>query len=376
MSESASPLTPPFRAEHIGSLLRPAALLDARERRDAGNITEQELRAVEDDCIRDVVALQENAGLQVITDGEFRRGTYSDSFTKSGITGVSVRVTEDTGWSESETHGHRTAQNIPCVVDKIQWAGEQNAKNFAYLKSLTSRTPKVTIPGPAYVHYRAGRANISSDIYPDLDNFWSDMVSAYHQEMRALADAGCTYLQIDETSLVKLGDPRVRQLLIERGDTWDGLLKTYIEAVNAVVAGAPDGLSVGIHICRSQNPKWQADIGYDPIALALFNDMKVGFYFLEYDNERAGSFEPLAHVPKGKRVVLGIVGSHKPELETADYVKSRIEEATKYISLDQLALSPQCGFATGADMANPAALKLQADKLALVVAVSREVWGD
>lgn len=376
MSDSASPLNPPFRAEHIGSLLRPAELLDARERRDAGNITEQELRTVEDDCIRDVVALQENAGLQVITDGEFRRGTYSDSFTKSGITGVSVRVTEDTGWSESETHGHRTAQNIPCVVDKIQWAGEQNAKNFAYLKSLTSRTPKVTIPGPAYVHYRAGRANISSDVYPDLDNFWSDMVSAYHQEMRALADAGCTYLQIDETSLVKLGDPRVRQLLIERGDTWDGLLKTYIEAVNAVVAGAPDGLSVGIHICRSQNPKWQADIGYDPIAPALFNDMKVSFYFLEYDNERAGSFEPLAHAPKGKRVVLGIVGSHKPELETADYVKSRIEEATKYISLDQLALSPQCGFATGADMANPAALKLQADKLALVVAVSREVWGD
>lgn len=376
MSDSASPLNPPFRAEHIGSLLRPAELLDARERRHAGDITEQELRTVEDDCIRDVVALQENAGLQVITDGEFRRGTYSDSFTKSGITGVSVQVTEDTGWSESETHGHRTAQNIPCVVDKIQWAGPQNAKNFAYLKSLTSRTPKVTIPGPAYVHYRAGRANISSDVYPNLDNFWSDMVSAYHQEMRALADAGCTYLQIDETSLVKLGDPRVRELLIERGDSWDGLLKTYIEAVNGVVAGAPEGLSVGIHICRSQNPKWQANIGYDPIAPALFNDMNVGFYFLEYDNERAGSFEPLSHVPEGKRVVLGIVGSHKPELETADYVKRRIEEATQYISLDQLALSPQCGFATGADRANPEALKLQADKLALVVEVSREVWGN
>lgn len=376
MSDAASPLNPPFRAEHIGSLLRPAALLDARRRRDAGDITEEELRAIEDESIREVVALQEKVGLEVVTDGEFRRGTYSDSFTRSGITGVSVRVTEDTGWSKSETHGHRTAQNIPCVVDKIQWAGPQNAQNFAYLKSLTSRTPKVTIPGPAYVHYRAGRANISHDIYPDLDDFWADMVGAYHAEMRALADAGCTYLQIDETSLVKLGDPRVRQLLMERGDSWDGLLKTYIEAVNAVVAGAPEGLRIGIHICRSQNPKWQADIGYDPIAPALFNDMNVDFYFLEYDNERAGSFEPLAHVPKDKRVVLGIVGSHKPELETADYVKSRVEEATKYISLDQLALSPQCGFATGADMATPAALQLQADKLALVVKVSREIWGD
>lgn len=376
MPDHSAPANPPFRAEHIGSLLRPAALLDARRRRDAGDITEQELHAIEDEAIREVVAFQENIGLEVVTDGEFRRGSYSDSFTKSGITGVSVRETEDTGWSKSETHGHRTARNIPCVVDRIQWAGPQNAKNFAYLKSLTSRTPKVTIPGPAYVHYRAGRANISSDIYPDLDNFWADMVSAYHAEMQALADAGCTYLQIDETSLVKLGDPRVRQLLVERGDSWDGLLKTYIEAVNAVVAGAPEGLSVGIHICRSQNPQWQADTGYDPIAQALFNDMNVDFYFLEYDNERAGSFEPLAHVPKGKRVVLGIVGSHKPELETADYVKSRIEEATQYISLDQLALSPQCGFATGADMANPEALKLQADKLALVVEVSRQVWGD
>ncbi|MBT3810990.1 MAG: 5-methyltetrahydropteroyltriglutamate--homocysteine S-methyltransferase, partial [Rhodospirillaceae bacterium] len=336
MPDHAAPASPPFRAEHIGSLLRPAALLDARQRRDAGDITEQELRAIEDEAIREVVAFQEKVGLEVVTDGEFRRGTYSDSFTKSGITGVSVRETEDTGWSKSETHGHRTARNIPCVVDRIQWAGPQNAKNFAYLKSLTSRTPKVTIPGPAYVHYRAGRANISSDIYPDLDNFWADMVSAYHAEMQALAEAGCTYLQIDETSLVKLGDPRVRQLLVERGDTWNGLLKTYIEVVNAVVAGAPEGLSVGIHICRSQNPQWQADTGYDPIAPALFNDMNLDFYFLEYDNERAGSFEPLAHVPKGKRVVLGIVGSHKPELETADYVKSRIEEATQYISLDQL----------------------------------------
>lgn len=376
MSDPVRIKNPLFRAEHIGSLLRPIALLEARRQQETGDISDEDLRAVEETAIRDAVSFQEGIGLQVITDGEFRRGTYSDSFTRSGITGVSVQVTEDTGWSKSETHGHRTAQNIPCVVDKIQWAGTLNAKNFAFLNSLTSRTAKVTIPGPAYIHYRAGRANISRDIYPDLDDFWNDMVRAYHQEMCALADAGCTYLQIDETSLVKLGDPRVRQLLEERGDTWDGLLRTYIEAVNAVVAGAPDGMTVGIHICRSQNPKWQADIGYDPIAPALFNDMNVDLYFLEYDNERAGSFEPLAHVPKGKRVVLGIVGSHKPELETADYVKQRIEEATQFIDLDQLALSPQCGFATGADPATPAAQQLQTDKLSLIVGVSQEVWGD
>ena len=348
----------------------------ARRRHDSGEIDAAELRALEDDAIRGVVALQEQAGLQVVTDGEFRRGAYSESFTSSGITGVSILETEATGWTKSQSHGHRTAQNIPRVVDKIRWTGPLNSENFAHLKSLTDRTPKVTIAGPAYIHYRAGRDNISREAYPDLDNFWSDLVRAYHQEMRSLFDAGCTYLQIDETSLVKLGDPRVRRLLADRGDAWDDLLRLYIDVVNAVCAGAPDGMSIGIHICRSQNPNWQADVGYDPIAPSLFNDMDVKFYFLEYDNARAGTFEPLVHVPPGKTVVLGLVGSHKPELETADELKRRIEQAGAFIDLDQLALSPQCGFATGAAMATPASLRMQTDKLRLVVEVSRAIWGD
>ena len=186
------------------------------------------------------------------------------------------------------------------MVDRIAWTGPQNADDFAYLKSLTSRTPKITLPGPCYIHYRAGRANISRDVYPDLDSFWSDLVEAYAQEMQSLADAGCTYLQLDETSLVKLGDPRARELLKERGDDWRDLLKTYIGVVNAVVAGAPRGMTVGIHICRSQDPSWQANVGYDPIAEAMFNDMKVGIYFLEYDNARAGGFEPLRRGAAGQ----------------------------------------------------------------------------
>jgi 5-methyltetrahydropteroyltriglutamate--homocysteine methyltransferase len=375
MPDAAPKLNPPFRAEHIGSLLRPRNLLDARRRHAAGEIDVAELRACEDAAIRDVVELQEAAGLQVVTDGEFRRGTYSDSFTTSGITGISNVETEEAGWSKSKAHGHRTAQRIPRVVDKIRWAGPQNAQHFAFLKSLTRVTPKITIPGPAYIHYRAGRDNISHDVYPDLDDFWSDLVGAYHEEMRALADEGCTYLQIDETSLVKLGDPRVRKLLADRGDSWDDLLRVYTEMVNAVVAGAPDGMNIGIHICRSQNVNWQADVGYDPIAPTLFNHMNVDFYFLEYDNERAGSFEPLAQVPKGKSVVLGLVSSHSQELETVDYLKRRIEDATAFIDIDQLALSPQCGFSTGAGMSDTASIQMQADKLALIVEVAREVWG-
>jgi methionine synthase II (cobalamin-independent) len=367
---------PPFRAEHIGSLLRPQALLRAREQHAAGRLGRDELAGVEDAAIRDVVRLQEDVGLEVVTDGEFRRGTYSDSFTSSGISGVSIELTEDAGWSRSQTHGHRTARRIPKVIDRIAWKGPQNAKDFAFLKSVTRRTPKITLPGPCYIHYRAGRLNISREVYPDLDAFWSDLVAAYHQEMRSLAEAGCTYLQIDETSLVKLGDPRVRGLLKERGDDWADLLKTYIGVINAVVAGAPNGLAVGIHICRSQDPSWQADVGYDPIAQALFGDMQVGSYFLEYDNARAGTFEPLRQVPPGKFVVLGLVASKVATLEAADELKRRIEEASRYIKLEQLALSPQCGFSTSASEHIGLDEAMERAKLARVVEVAREMWGD
>jgi 5-methyltetrahydropteroyltriglutamate--homocysteine methyltransferase len=366
---------PPFRAEHIGSLLRPPALLRAREALGAGTLGREELTAIENEAIRNVVKLQEDVGLEVVTDGEFRRSTYSDSFTSSGISGVSIELTEEQGWTQSGTHGHRTARRIPKVVGRIAWNGPQNANDFRFLKSVTQRTPKITLPGPCYIHYRAGRANISRDAYPDLDAFWADLVAAYHAEMRSLADVGCTYLQIDETSLVKLGDPRARALLKERGDHWRDLLKTYIDVVNAVVAGAPAGMTVGIHICRSQDPSWQADVGYDPIAEPLFNDMRVGSYFLEYDNARAGTFEPLRAVPPGKFIVLGLVASKVAELESADALKRRIEEATRCVPLAQLGLSPQCGFSTSASEHIAMTEAMERAKLARIVEVAREVWG-
>ena len=229
----------PFRAEHIGSLLRPAALRAARTQLMAGGLDAAGLRAAEDAAVLHVVKMQEDAGLQVLTDGEMRRNTYSDSFTVGGLHGVEIRLTEQEGWSKSETHGHRTARRIPAVTGKIAWKGPQNAADFAFLKSVASRTPKITLPGPAYIHYRAGRANIDKTAYPDLDGFFADLVEAYGKEIKSLYDVGCRYVQIDETSLVKLGDERARQLLADRGDHWADLLKLYVEVVNGVARTAP-----------------------------------------------------------------------------------------------------------------------------------------
>ena len=365
----------PFRAEHIGSLLRPPALRAARTKVAAGALDAAGLRAAEDAAVRDVVKLQEDVGLQVVTDGEMRRNTYSDSFTIGGLNGVEIRMTEPEGWSKSQSHGHRTARRIPAVIHKVTWKGPQNAADFAFLKSVTTRTPKITLPGPAYIHYRAGRLNISRDAYPSLDEFFADLVEAYGKEINSLYDAGCRYVQIDETSLVKLGDDRARQLLKERGDDWADLLKLYVDVVNRVIRTAPADMRVGLHICRSQDPSWQANVSYGPISEAVFQGIDAPFFLLEYDNDRAGGFEPLAAVPKDRSVVLGLVSSALPELETADYLKRRIEEASKFIDLDRLALSPQCGFATNAEAGGAMTQEIEAAKLKRVVDVSREVWG-
>lgn len=368
---------PPFRADQVGSLVRPASVVEARAAHDAGKLDAARLRAIEDDAIRAAVAQQESLGLRVVTDGEFRRGTYSDSFTTGGIAGIKVELTEEEGWKKSQTHGHRTARRIPAVVSRIEWRGPQNAQDFAALKSFAgTATPKITLPGPAYIHYRAGRANISRSVYPTLDDFWADLVRAYRRELRSLYDVGCRYVQIDETSLVKLGDPRARQLLKERGDDWNDLLKVYVDAINASVADAPPDMQIAIHVCRSQDPSWQADIGYDPIADALFNRINIGTYLLEYDNPRAGNFEPLRLLPKGKAVVLGLVSSRDPRLETVDELKRRIEEASRYAPLDQLALCPHCGFATSVSRSSDEAEALQWRKLARIVETARAVWGE
>lgn len=368
--------TPPFRAEHIGSLVRPAALLAARKAFEAGAIDAAALRSAEDAAIRDIVAMQEASGLRVVTDGEFRRGTYSDSFTTGGLRGVSVQLTEDEGWKNSDQFGHRMARRIPRVVERLTWAENQNAKDIAFLCSVTQRTAKFTMPGPGYIHYRAGRANISHDVYPQLDAFWADLTSAYHQELHALYNAGCRYVQIDETSLVKLGEPRVRARLAERGDDWRDLLGIYIDALNAVVAGAPAGMSLGVHVCRSQDPSWQSDVSYEPIAQEMFGRINVNTFFLEYDNPRAGGFEPLRLLPEGKRVVLGLVAARDPNLETVEALTARVNDAARFVPRENLSLSPHCGFSTGLQNSNASTEALQKRKLARVVEAARAIWGE
>ncbi len=377
MTATAIAFEAPFRAEHVGSFLRPATLLAARDKRQAGEISRDELRAVEDAAIRDVVALQHELGLMSITDGEYRRSTYSDSFTTAGLDGVTAEFTGEGTWTYRDRHGHKKAARIPTVTGRIVWRESRNVADFEFLKSLckAGRLPKMTLPGPAYIHYRGGRAHIDRDAYPNLDDFWSDLVAAYHAELKALFDAGCRYIQLDETSLAKLGDPKIRAGLRERGDDWEQLLEIYTDAINAVVTGAPDGMGIGIHLCRGNNQgHWQADGGYDVISAALFRKVAIGGYFLEYDSPRAGTFAPLSELPEGKRVVLGLVSTKTAEVEERSAVLRRIEAAAKIVPLDQLCLSPQCGFASSFQ-GNALGTDQQNAKVRLVVEIAREVWG-
>jgi 5-methyltetrahydropteroyltriglutamate--homocysteine methyltransferase len=321
------------------------------------------------------VKLQETLGLQTVTDGEFRRGSYSDNFTTSGIDGVTAEFSGEGAWAYSDRHGHKTPARVPTVVAKLRWKKSENAENFRFLKPLTAKLPKMTLPGPAYLHYRAGRAHISKTAYPDLDAFWADLVECYRQELKALADAGCRYVQLDETSLAKLGDPKIQKGLAERGDNWQTLLETYIDVLNQVARAAPSSIRLGIHLCRGNNQgHWQAEAGYDAVAEALFRKLDIDTFFLEYDSPRAGSFEPLARVPDGKTVVLGLVSTKVPDLEPADLLKARIKEASRHVPLDHLCLSPQCGFASSFQ-GNPVTPADQTAKIRRVVEVAREVWG-
>jgi len=365
---------PAVRADHIGSLLRPAALVKAREDFEAGRIDRDGLTEAENVAIADVVKMQEDVGLKFVTDGEFRRFVYSDSFTSEALDGVEIELSEEQGWSKSDQHGHRTARRIPKVTGPVRWKGDKNARDFAELNAVTRAIGKVTLPGPAYIHYRAGRLNISDQVYPGIDAFWDDMVAAYHRELASLAAAGCTFVQLDETSLVKLGDDRARQLLADRGDHWEDLLETYIRVVNEVVAGKPDDMTIGVHICRSQDPSWQANVGYDPIADAVFNRMNVPVFYLEYEGERSGTFDPLRFVPKDKTIVLGLVATYDPELESIDFLRRRIDEAGQFIDISQLGLSPQCGFATLLSQERVVSEDMQRAKLARIVEVANLVW--
>ena len=370
------PLAPPFRAEHIGSLLRPPALLALRADHKAGRVSDEVVRAAEDDAIKEAIKMQLDLGLSSITDGEFRRHAYSDSFTVDVFDGVKISSTLDENWTYSDSGGEKTEGRVPVVVDRLTWPGPINVDNYNFIATTADAgVPKITLPGPCYIHFRSGRDNISRDVYPGLDEFWQDLVEAYGKEISALYDAGCRYIQLDETSIAKLGDPKIRAGLENRGDNWATLLAVYTGVINEIVTRAPPDMKIGIHLCRgNKGGSWQAETGYDDVAAKLFRELAVKFYFLEYDSPRAGGFEPLREVPDDKTVVLGLVSTKIAALEDRDIVLRRLEEAAQFVDLDRLCLSPQCGFAS-LDSGNALSAEHQQAKIRLVVDIAREIWG-
>ena len=368
---------PPFRADHVGSLLRPPELLEARERFAGGAIDADALRAAEDAAIADAVALQRDVGLRTVTDGEFRRASWHMDFIYA-LDGIS-KVVDDTLHVQFRNAAGTLEFAPPSarVDGRIGLSETIFGDAFAYLRSVAApeQTPKLTIPSPSMVHYRGGRAAIDADVYPDLDAFWADLTAAYAEEVRRLAAAGCTYLQFDDTSLAYLNDPAQREHVREIGGDAEHQHEAYIRHINEALAGRPEGLAVTTHMCRGNfRSSWVAEGGYDFVAEALFGELAVDGFFMEWDDARSGGFEPLRFVPPGKVVVLGLVTTKTGALEDRDALLRRIEEASRHVDLDQLCLSPQCGFSSTVE-GNALTRDEQAAKLRLVVEVADEVWG-
>jgi 5-methyltetrahydropteroyltriglutamate--homocysteine methyltransferase len=368
---------PPFRADHVGSLLRPQNLLDARARRAAGEIDDDELRGIEDETIADVVRMQRDVGLRTATDGEFRRGSWHmdfiyaiDGITKVTDQNIVVHFKNRDGSIDFTPAGLHV--DGPLRIDEPIFG-----RDFAYLQSVVAagQTAKLTIPSPSMVHYRGGAAAIDPAVYPDEEAFWADLSAAYAAQVQGIAAQGCTYLQFDDTSLAYLNDPQQRAELEAQGRDAEHLHERYIRQINAALADRPAGLTVTTHMCRGNfRSSWVAEGGYDFVAEALFGGLEVDGFFLEYDDARSGGFEPLRFVPPGKRVVLGLVTTKRPELERKDDLKRRIDEASRFVPLDQLALSGQCGFSSTVE-GNALTRDEQIAKLALIVETAEEVWG-
>jgi 5-methyltetrahydropteroyltriglutamate--homocysteine methyltransferase len=366
--------TPPFRADHVGSLLRPPALKEAREAHKRGQITAAQLRATEDAAIRDVVRMQEDIGLQGVSDGELRRGSWHMDFLYQvgGVTRSEQNL---------KVQFHNEKGDIEFTPSSLKVTGRLAltktifGEDFSFLKSVTTHTPKLTIPAPSMMHYRGGKSVIDETAYPDIEQFWADLKKVYRDEVQGLAQLGCTYLQMDDTSLAYLNDPAQRDYVGKHGGDVKNQHLIYIDLINGALAGKPPGLTVCTHLCRGNyRSSWVASGGYDYVAEALFSELNVNGFFLEYDDERSGGFEPLRFVPKGKYVVLGLVTSKRPALEKKDDLKRRLDAAAKFVPLEQLCLSPQCGFSSTLE-GNAVTLEDQIAKLRLVVEVAREVWG-
>jgi 5-methyltetrahydropteroyltriglutamate--homocysteine methyltransferase len=372
-SATATPFSLPARYDHVGSFLRPKYLLEARDQAAKGEVTKEQLRAVEDKAIADIVQFQQDVGLQSITDGEFRRTYFHIDFLEQlgGVkTDIPVTIVKPDGTQE-------LAPPVMRVIDKVRHVKDIQLADFQYLKSQVGagRTPKVTIPSPTMLHFRGGRAGISREHYPELDPaFYQDVADAYGDELRSLAAAGATYVQMDDTNLAYLCDDKMREAARQRGDDPDELPHRYAGFINRVAAQKPAGMTLAVHLCRGNfKSTWAASGSYEPVAEALLSEMNVDAYFLEYDDARSGDFRPLRFLPKGKVVVLGLVTTKLGRLESKDDLKRRIDEAARYVPLEQLALSPQCGFSSTVH-GNDIAVEAQRAKLRLVVETAQEVW--
>jgi 5-methyltetrahydropteroyltriglutamate--homocysteine methyltransferase len=369
-----SKLNPPHRADHVGSLLRPAPLLAMRARYHNGEIAAEELRAAEDEAIRDAVKKQEAVGLKSITDGEFRRTFFHLDFLEQ-VGGVTVSGAIAANPDAKPAKNGFTPPRL-TVTGKLRHTKDIQVDDFRYLKSVVSQTPKVSIPSPTMVHFRGGRKAIDIESYPDMDEFFEDLAQVYRTELDALYAAGCRYIQMDDTNLAYLCDPKMRQGAVDRGDDPDELPRTYAALINSVIDGRPDDLTIGVHLCRGNfRSTWFAQGGYEPVAEVLFNEMNVDAYFLEYDDERSGDFAPLRFVPEDKTVVLGVVTSKTGDLEPKDHIVRRIHEAAEYMPLENMCLSPQCGFSSTVH-GNELTEDAQWAKLEMIVNIARDIWGE
>jgi 5-methyltetrahydropteroyltriglutamate--homocysteine methyltransferase len=365
---------PPFRADHVGSLIRPDTLIDARKAAEAKTIGAAELRTIQQNAIRDVVRMQEEVGFKVVTDGEYNRGGWQRDFLLSfaNVASMPARLTVK---FHSQTGVREHSPPSMRVMGKLTRSSPIFVDDFKFLASVAKATPKITIPSPTILHFRGGREAIDANAYPDIGAFYDDLAAAYRAEIADLAAAGCRYLQIDEVNLAYLCDPELRRQVSNIGEDPETLPRTYAKLLNDTIAGKPADMVVCMHLCRGNFAgTWVAEGGYDAIADLLFNQIGVDGYFLEYDSARAGGFEPLRFLPKGKVAVLGIVTTKSDALETKDELKRRIEEASRYAPLEQLALSPQCGFESGIG-GKTMTVEREIEKLKLVVETAREVWG-